>query len=199
MKRKTNTWYQIGHSLSTAFFELVYNAEAYGIYNVPTEGPFLLACNHKSLFDPFLAACFIKRPIYFFAKKNLFKGKIISSLLKNWNAIPVDRETGDLQAMKTVLNLLKQGDPLLIFPEGTRGSSHAKKGVGMMAHKTQVPIIPTYIAGTEKAWPQGQTIPSITATFSVTYGEPIYPQDLEKDYQATADHIMQAIYNLAKN
>lgn len=200
--------YKIGHAISRFVFQNLLRAEGYGINNIPPKGPFLLACNHASFLDPFVAGCFIRRDIHFFARKSLFKPGLMERILVGFNAIPVDRDSGkDVSAFKKVLELLKNGEAVLVFLEGTRsldGSLQpAKKGIGLMACKAQVPVIPTHIIGSFDVWGRGGKMPKLlTNKISVVYGEPIYPQDYDSDsndpdrYQKAADRILNAIGEL---
>ncbi len=199
--------YRIGHAVSKFVFQNLLQAEGYGINNVPTKGPFLLACNHASFLDPFVAGCFFDRDIYFFARKSLFKPGIGKYILDQFNAIPVDRDSGkDVSALKRVLELLKKDQGVLIFLEGTRsfdGSLQpAQKGIGLMACKTQVPVVPTHIIGSFDVWGREGKYPKLFINkIAVVYGPPLYPKsyDFPDDpnrYQKAADIINAAIAKL---
>lgn len=200
--------YRIGHTLSRFLFQTILRAEAYGIDYVPKEGPFLLACNHTSNLDPFIAGCFIQRNIHFFAKKSLFKPGFANWIFHQFNAIPVDRDSGkDISALKKVLELLKNCEGVLVFPEGTRsldGSlQSAKKGVGLMACKAQVPVVPARIIGSFDVWGKDSKKPKlILDKISIIYGNPLWPSDYDpggndpERYQKAADAILKAIASL---
>lgn len=200
--------YRIGHALSAFLFQGILGAEAYGVNTVPKTGPFLLACNHTSNLDPFLAGCFISRDIYFFARKTLFKPGFANWILRKFNSIPVDRDGGkDISALKKVLELLSQGEGVLIFPEGTRsldGSIQtAKRGVGMMACKAQVPVVPVHIRGSFEVWGKSGKFPKfLPDRITLVYGQPLYPKDYDPGhndpdrYQKAADIILKVISEL---
>lgn len=200
--------YRIGHAVSRFVFQNLLQAEAYGIDHIPTHGPFLLACNHASFLDPFVAGCFFNRDIYFFARKSLFKPGLAEHILNGFNAIPVDRASGkDISALKRVFELLRQGQGVLIFLEGTRSLDGtlqpAKKGIGLMACKAQVPIIPTHIIGSFEVWGRSGKFPKLlTNKIAVIYGPPLYPKDYDLNpndpnrYQNAADIIRIAIAKL---
>lgn len=201
--------YRIGHSLSCFLFQTILQCEAYGADLVPKTGPFLLACNHSSNLDPFLAGSFISRDIYFFARKTLFKPGFANWVLKKFNAIPVDRDGGkDVSALKRVLELLSQGEGVLIFPEGTRSPDGriqtAKRGVGMMACRAQVPVVPVHIIGSFDVWGKGGKLPKfLPGRITLVYGQPLYPQDYDPGqadpdrYQKAADTILNKIVSLS--
>lgn len=200
--------YRMGHAISRFVFQILLRAEAYGIDHIPEKGPFLLACNHASFMDPFLAGCFIHRDMYFFARKTLFKPGLGEKILQGFNAIPVDRDSGkDISAFKKVLSLLKEGEGVLIFLEGTRSSDGslqpAKKGIGLMACKSQVPVIPTHIIGSFEVWGRSGKIPKLLPhKIAVVYGTPLYPSDYDVGsedpdrYQKAADIILSAVAQL---
>lgn len=200
--------YRMGHAISRFLFQTMLRGEASGMDHIPEEGPFLLACNHASFIDPFVAGCFIRRDMYFFARKTLFKPGLAERILLGFNAIPVDRDSGkDVSAFKKVLGLLDQGEGVLIFLEGTRsldGSLQpAKKGIGLMACKAQVPVIPTHIFGSFDVWGKSGKMPKLLPhKLAVVYGSPLYPnqydagsQDPDR-YQKAANIFLNAIEQL---
>lgn len=202
--------YRIGHAVSRFLFQTLFQCEAYGVHLVPKTGPFLLACNHASNLDPFIAGCFLSRDIYFFARKTLFKRGFFNWILTKFNAIPVDRDGGkDISALRRVLELLNQGEGVLVFPEGTRSPDGliqtAKKGIGMMACRAQVPVVPVHIMGSFDVWEKGKKFPKLMpGRIAVIYGQPLYPQDYdplptEPDrYQKASDIILSTISSFKK-
>lgn len=200
--------YRIGHSVSRFVFQSIFRCEAYGASFVPKTGPFLLACNHSSNLDPFLAGSFISRDIYFFARKTLFKPGFANWILQKFNSIPVDRDGGkDVSALRRVLELLSQGEGVLIFPEGTRspdGSIQAaKRGIGMMACRAKVPVVPVHIIGSFDVWGKGGKLPKfLPGRITLIYGQALLPQDYDPGrddpdrYQKAADLILNAITSL---
>ncbi len=126
-----------------------------GSRNVPPDGGLIIASNHVAAGDPPLLGSACPREVHFMAKKELFKPPL-GLLIRNLNAFPVDRGGFDLDSIKTSLGLLRSGNVLLMFPEGTRSRDgklgRAKPGVAMIALKAQVPIVPVFIANTKRAW-----------------------------------------------
>jgi 1-acyl-sn-glycerol-3-phosphate acyltransferase len=123
-------------------------------HNIPSDGAFILASNHISLADPPILGGATRRPVHFMAKKELFENPLFGRLLRNISAFPVDRSGPDRAAMKEALSLLKAGQPVAMFPEGTRGRDgeflKAQAGVGMIARKSEVPIVPVYMTGSNR-------------------------------------------------
>ena len=93
------------------------------------------------------------------AKEELFRTPLMRWLLPRWQAFPVQRGAGDLAALKKALQVLAAGEPLVIFPEGTRREAgspgEAELGVGMIALRSRAPVVPVFISGTEKMLPRG--------------------------------------------
>jgi len=119
-----------------------------GLENIPKEGAFLLCANHISAFDPIVLAVFTKRQLRFMAKKELFKRRLFSWFLRSMGAFPIDRKAAaDMQAYRTSMELLKNGEGMIIFSQGTRMKDfdNAKGGVALFALKSGAPIIPTGI------------------------------------------------------
>lgn len=202
--------YRIGHAFSRFIFQNLLQCEAYGVDHVPQRGGFLLACNHASNLDPFIAGCFLNRDIYFFARKTLFKRGFADWVLRRFNAIPVDRDGGkDISALKRVLELLSEGEGVLVFPEGTRSLDgkiqSAKKGVGMMACRSGVPVVPVHIFGSYEVWGRGSKWPKFSpGKIVLHYGKPLYSKDYDfgegdaERYQKAADVILRAIVSLER-
>ncbi|MHB1315367.1 MAG: lysophospholipid acyltransferase family protein [Christensenellales bacterium] len=118
-------------------------------HKVPREGATILICNHYSLFDPVLLTFLIGRRIYFMAKAELFKSKFSNWFFRKVGAFPVYRGAADVNAMKNALAVLRRGDMLGIFPEGTRQKSGSlgkfEPGVALFALKSKAKVVPVAI------------------------------------------------------
>src|SRR5262245_65537448 len=125
-----------------------------GTEHVP-DGGVILAANHRSFLDPFAIGCCIGRPIYFVAKRELFRRPLIGWFLNCMGAFPIRRGESDEESMATALALLERGEAIVIFPEGTRirtGSlAKPKRGVGRLALESGAPVVPIAITGSERA------------------------------------------------
>ena len=180
--------------LSKIFFHL----EVYGNKNIPKNGGFILASNHVSFLDPIIlsAACF--RRLSFMAKEELFKNKLFAWLIRNAGAFPLVRNHGDSGAIKEGIKRLKKGNVLLLFPEGSRSKDGAIKkplsGVGFLAQKANVPIIPAYVFGTNRAWPKGAKFIR-PCKIKVYFGKPIF-SERGQAYDETSAYVMQQIKDL---
>jgi glycerol-3-phosphate dehydrogenase (NAD(P)+) len=124
--------------------------------HIPRRGPVILAANHRSFLDPFVIAICVPRPVYFVAKRELFeRWRWQGWLLNALGAFPVRRGEADEEMMATARAILERGDPVVIFPEGTRirtgPLAEPKRGVGRLALETGAPIVPIAVTGTERA------------------------------------------------
>lgn len=145
---------------------IIYRFEVTGRENIPKEGAFLLCSNHIHIFDAIALAIFMKREPKFMAKKELFQKQLFNWFLRNFGAFPVDRQaSADLQAYRTTMDILKNGDGLIIFSQGTRMKAfeNAKSGVAVFALKSGAPIVPAGIRASYKLF----------SKIHVHYGEPI--------------------------
>jgi len=124
-----------------------------GREHLPKHGPLLLAANHRSFLDPFVIGTLVRRPVYYMAKRELFDKRWQAWLLNALGAFPVDRGHGDAAAMDTARAILRRGDCVVVFPEGTRvrrgplGSP--RRGVGRLVLETGVQVVPVAVFGSE--------------------------------------------------
>jgi len=125
-----------------------------GVENIPASGGYILACNHRSNFDPILLAHKMSVQIHYMAKIELVRNPLIGSIIKRFGVIPVDRGGGDTGALDNAAALIQNGGVLGMFPEGHRSKTGAplrpRSGVSVIAGKTGADILPVAIS-----YPQG--------------------------------------------
>ena len=200
--------YGLCHYVIIGFYDALFRGEIAGLEHIPRTGPFLIAANHASHLDPPIIGSQVSRQIAFFARKTLWKPGFPSWWMDNVGCIPVDRDGSDLAAIKRVLQTLKTGKALILFPEGTRSPDGTlqppKGGVGLIAAKTQVPVLPARIFNSHVAFGRDGGL-RIGTPVSVTFGPLLYPADYDdpksgKDrYQRTSEKIMAAIAALTEH
>ncbi len=143
---------------------LWFRASAVGTDHVPAEGSFILAPVHRSNLDFALILITTRRRVHYLAKDTLWEGqgfwaKVFTAL----GGIPVARGTADREALRTCIEVVEAGEPLVIFPEGTRQHGptvqHCYDGPAFVQSRTGVPIVPVGIGGSETAMPKGAKIP----------------------------------------
>ena len=171
--------YFVAASLSWPVVKGLYRLRARGLEHVP-EGGFVLAANHTSNFDPWpLGIPFLpKRQLRFMAKAELFN-PILAPILRAGGAFKVRRGEGDVEAMRAAAQLAREGEIVVMFPEGTRQKKGLRKkrearphtGAARIALTAGVPLVPAAIGGTDRL--------SRLGPLSVAYGEPIDVSDLE--------------------
>ena len=199
--------YYIARFSFLVFFKVYLGFKVVGGENVPKKGAFILASNHSSYLDPILLASSLKRGLYYLARDTLFKKRCFGWLMRQVHSFPVKRNKGDLRAIRDSLRILGEGRPLVIFPEGTRTKDEqldrGKPGIGFIAAKAGVPVLPAYVAGSFKALPRGfKTLKRHPV--AVYIGEPVtfdrkYFEANGRDlYQRISDEIMKRIAELSR-
>ncbi|WP_301010476.1 lysophospholipid acyltransferase family protein [Anaerotignum lactatifermentans] len=162
------SFYTFARGLVKIYYKFMFRMDIQGEEHIPTEGGVVLCCNHMSNLDPTTMAAFVKRPVRYIAKKELFEKRWSAKLLSSLGAFPVDRQTTDMKALKTAIKLLKNGEALGIFAEGTRvkegEAKAAKAGVALFALKGEAPIVPICISSKYK----------FRSIVHIRYGKPIY-------------------------
>jgi glycerol-3-phosphate dehydrogenase (NAD(P)+) len=145
--------YWIMRALLQPFAHLYWRLSRIGREHIPATGPVILASNHRSFLDPFIIGLTARRPVYYVAKEELFKHRLFGWFLNSLGAFPVRRGAGDADMIETAKAILLRGDPVLIFPEGTRTRpgtlGKPKRGVGRLALETGAPVVPVALIGTE--------------------------------------------------
>jgi 1-acyl-sn-glycerol-3-phosphate acyltransferase len=195
-------FYRFAQLLSWLYFKFFHRLEVIGLEKIPSSGSFILASNHQSYFDPPALGCKLPRNLHYFARDSLFFWPL-GFLIRNLNSIPVNRSQLDLATLKRVLKVLQQGDPLLVFPEGTRspdGQLHSgKKGIGLLLAKSQTDVLPARIRGGNKVLGKGMLIPRIGRKLVVSYGPIIRFEELDPGksdslrYETIANRVLEAI------
>ena len=188
-------------TLGSAFRGL-FSLRVRGKEHLVTEGSVLVVSNHQSFLDPPLIGSLYEDEMYFLARKSLFRG-FFKWLYTRWNAIPVDQDRPDMASLKTIIRLLKQGNRVLVFPEGARTLDgeldKGQPGVGLIAMKSGAVIQPIRIRGAREALPRGSAKVTL-ARIDVHVGPPLVFTDEElaslsgkAGYQTISDRIMKEI------
>jgi cytidylate kinase len=193
--RKENAWKKFVRKIVKVILKTAYRI-AFRVKitgKVPEDGAYILCCNHINYLDAAAIVLFNKRKVNFVAKEDLFTHGILNWLGHLFDAIPIKRNMQDIEAMKRCLKVLKNGELLGIFPEGTRKGMEknmkAKNGAAFMAIKGKVKVIPVGIHGTFKPF----------SKVYMNYGEPIDLSGYTKDdLDKATDIIMEQIVMLTK-
>lgn len=178
--------YAFGKGLVKTVLSPLYRFEIIGAENFPKEGGILLCSNHIHALDPPVVGMTAPRTVHFMAKEELFKAPILGPILPKVNAFPVKRGMSDREALRTALKILKNGDVVGLFPEGTRSTDGVLKkglsGAGFFALRGNADVMPCAIIGPYKAFRK----------VKVVYGEPIRMEPF-RERKASVDEVTEAI------
>jgi len=194
--------YRFSRFILLLLCKIFFRIKVTGTNFIPKSGGFILACNHFSYLDPVALGVACKRSLRFMAKEDLFLNNYLRGWLNAVGVIPVKRNQADLSALKKGLRAVHNGEGLGLFPEGTRRSPQTayvnpEPGVGFLADKGNVPVIPAFIKGTEIALPRGARQLRL-CRIKVRFGEQILIER-GKPYQEIAEMIMASVKKLSNN
>jgi len=157
-------WYQMAKYVVRALLATWFRARYSGEENVPRQGGVLVVSNHQSHLDPPVIGAGCPRMMVFMARRTLFRFPPFAWLIGSLGAIAIDREGFALSGIRATIDALRQGEALLVFPEGTRSHDGNlgvfKPGLALVARRAEVPILPTAIEGAYQAWPRAHRFPT---------------------------------------
>lgn len=172
------TWYGVARTIVLPLCRLLFRVHVRGLEHIPASGVYILAPTHRSILDVPFAAFATRRRIRFMAKREIFTTSTGRRLFSALGAIEVDRGATDRGALRASRAALESGEPLGIFPEGTRRTGPIVEdlydGCAYLALKLGVPMIPVGIGGSEEIMPTGRVLPRLRRV-AVVIGEPISP------------------------
>ena len=199
------------HSLLRMLFRVFFRLEAKGLQNIPAGRNYIVTPNHSSYLDGFavvLALPFSNfRSMYALGLSEFFAGRIKGWFAKTAHVIPIDSSAYLNKALQMSAYVLTKGLSLVVFPEGGRSFDgnlvEFKKGVGILAVETDVPVVPVYIEGAYAALPRGAFFPRFRK-IRVTFGPPVVASSVDfsekeeetDDYQHFADLLKQKVEQL---
>jgi 1-acyl-sn-glycerol-3-phosphate acyltransferase len=206
-----NPVYYCGWRFFRTAYKLYCRAEWFNAERVPKTGPVILASNHASIIDPPLVGTGLERGISYLARESLFRFPGVGWVLRNWDAVPVDRDGGGAKGLKMILDRLLGGAGIILFPEGTRTLDGklqpARSGIGLTVVKSTAPVVPVRVFGTFEAYGKDAKFPK-PFKIAAKYGKPMYFTELRAEaktctkarlkeiYQEVADQIMAQIAKL---
>ena len=157
---------------------VLFRVRLVGRDHVPPHGAYILAPSHRSILDVPFSAFVTRRRVSFLAKQELFSSRLGALVFPRLGGIPVERGTTDRAALRAADEVLVAGDPLAIFPEGTRRRGPALgdlfHGAAYLALRRRVPIVPVGVGGSEEILPSGHVVPRPHRVV-VVVGEPVEP------------------------
>lgn len=173
---KMKPFYRFIYSLARFYFKVFFHLRVQGLEHFKP-GAAIIAANHSSHYDPPVLSISCPEEVQFLAKGYLFDIPFLGWLIRHLNSHPIAQGSSDVQTLKMMIELLKQGKKLILFPEGKRSEDGTlqplERGLSFLVQKAQCPIIPAYIQGAYEAWPRWKRFPRIFGKITVAFGEPI--------------------------
>ena len=187
--------------LVSIYIKLFYRIKFYGTENIPKDGVFIVCSNHVSGMDMLYIGCKVVRKVHWMAKAELFKIPFLKQLITAFGAYPIKRGTGDLSAVRTTMELLKDGKIVGIFPQGTRTTGKdisqikVRHGAAMFSVEADVPVLPVAIEGGNKLFSKGVVV------FGKPYKLPIESERkyTKTDYTEMSKSIIDNIYKMLED
>ena len=194
--------YMVFWTLYAWVFKIFFRWQVFGLEHVPRAGGAILAVNHASLLDPPLGGVGLSRRIWFLGRASLIRNRFVAFLMKCQHMIPITRGEADLGAMKRIISLIRSGEIVLMFPEGTRSIDGVlgpgKEGIGVFVRHARADVIPCYISGAWRAMPKGCVLPR-PRKIRISYGPVIRYEEFDvcpkgrRGYAMISARIMERI------
>ncbi len=176
-------------------FKVLTGIEIYG--SIPKKGAYILACNHVSFLDPPVVGITAFREVFFLAKTGLFKlSRFFTWVIKKYNALPIS----STQGLRSAVKILKKGNAVVVFPEGTRSRKGYmlpfNPGASYLSIYLGIPVIPVYITNSNKK------VISLVLRINklkIRFGKPIYPSGYKrqrKDVERFAGQLKEEVMRL---
>jgi 1-acyl-sn-glycerol-3-phosphate acyltransferase len=195
--RRPDWIYEAVRVVLTPYLMLLHRARCIDSHNIPADGPAIIAPNHFSFLDHFFVAVYLRRKVHFMAKSQLFQ-RPLQFIFTHGGVFPVRRGHHDEEAFKTAHAVLARGDIVVMYAEAGRSRSgelgKPRHGLGRLALESGAPVVPTAIAGTERArnWKRFQ-FPKVT----VQFGEPLrferVPEPTKEQSQAASEVVFERV------
>jgi 1-acyl-sn-glycerol-3-phosphate acyltransferase len=185
-----------------------------GLEKIPPSGPAIIACNHISYFDPLCQGHMIikaKRRVRFFAKSELWRNPFLKFILSHAHQIPVERGSGESGPVEKAIDVLGEGDVVMIYPEATITTTddltpmRGKTGAARVALTTGAPVVPCAVWGSQWVKPKGRVaklrwrpLIMLNAGDPMTFGDLVGRQDDHEALREVTDRIMAELERLVR-
>jgi 1-acyl-sn-glycerol-3-phosphate acyltransferase len=195
--RRPDWVYDAVRLVLTPYLMLVHRARCIDSHNIPADGSVIIAPNHFSFLDHFFVAVYLRRKVYFMAKSQLFQ-RPMQFIFTHGGVFPVRRGHHDEEAFKTAHAVLARGDVVVMYAEAGRSRSgelgKPRHGLGRLALESGAPVVPTAIAGTERArnWKRLQ-FPKVTVQFSEPIRFEQVPEPTKEQAQAASELVFDRV------
>jgi 1-acyl-sn-glycerol-3-phosphate acyltransferase len=186
--------YRFCRAIAVGVSRLYFPGTVKGRENLPATGACIVAPVHRSYVDWLIVARITaRRRLRYIVKEEVWKSKLIGRVIEACGGFPVNRSGADREALQRCQAVLRGGEPLVMFPEGTRRSGpevqELKDGVAYLSLRANVPVVPVGIGGAERAMPRGSSFPR-PRRVNIVIGPPVpapAPVDAGADDQAGQD------------
>ncbi|MHC4386239.1 MAG: lysophospholipid acyltransferase family protein [Planctomycetota bacterium] len=176
-------WHEFGRFISVGIVWLMYRVKVYGKENIPQDGAVLILSNHQSFLDIMLCQGWLRRPFYYVPRDTLFVG-FWGWMIDSFYTIPINQEQVGIKSMRAIIDILKRGHIVCLYPEGGRTLDgkidETKPGFSLLVRRSGAVMLPMVIDGIFERWPRGQKYPKFGGRVGVMYGKPI-PADHIKE------------------
>ncbi|MGM0380659.1 MAG: lysophospholipid acyltransferase family protein [bacterium] len=204
MREQRRWYYRLSQGVVGLIFRIYFRHQTEGINNLPENKGAVIATNHVSVLDPPMIMVDLPRPIHSMAKQSLHDIPLFGSLIRAFHTFPVRRGGFNRGAMRKAVEVLRDGNLLLMFPEGTRSRDgdlqRFRPGIGKIIMESGCGVLPGYLQGAFEACPPGSWLPRPRKT-SFHLGEienysDVYDKHNRENYQKIADSIKNSIINI---
>jgi cytidylate kinase len=179
IRRGELAFYAACRVVAVGLSRIVYPGPVVGAELLPKEGPYILAPVHRSNLDWLIVARLTRRRLRYIVKDGVWRIRSLGRLIELLGAFPVHRRAADREALNTAISVLAGGEPLVVFPEGTRCDGpkvqEVLDGAAYLSLRAGAPLVPVGLAGTEKAMPRGRVLPR-PGRVALVVGQPIRPK-----------------------
>jgi 1-acyl-sn-glycerol-3-phosphate acyltransferase len=173
-------FYRVCRALVLTPFKFIFRVRVRGREKLPRSGAYIVAPSHRSLMDIFFTPYISRRRLRFMAKQELYEHRFLAWLFTALGGFPVARGAADRTALRAAQEVLHGGEPLVVFPEGTRNSGPQIgtlfDGAAYLASRLGVPLVPVGIGGTEEILARGRSIPRLHRV-AIVVGDSIHPRE----------------------
>jgi len=178
--------YKIIRWILNPFLRIIYGVRIINKNKSRTSGGLILCSNHVGGLDPVMMCVYFPRPLYFMAKKELFRNFLLGKAISYFNAFPVNRDGVDKTAIINAAKVVKSGNVLGIFPEGTRSATgeiarQGRRGVGLIAFLGNSPVLPMAIYNSNKV-SREKTKKRLLSKIKIIFGDIIYTEEIIKNF-----------------
>ena len=191
MKENKNYLYKVCKVIYSVLLKILFRPRAYGVENIPKDESIIFAGNHRHALDPIVVMTFVDRIVHYMAKEELFKG-LHGIIFEKIGLIKVYRNKSNPLAIIESEKILKNGETIGIFPEGTRNKTDKellkfRHGTVVISKKTNTKIVPFAIKGNYKLFRRG---------LQIQFGKPIDVSNME--IEEANDYLRNEVLDLLR-